>query len=421
MSRTSLPDGDKATPKPLAGIKVLDLTRVIAGPYCTMMLADMGADVVKLEEPLKGDELRWVGRYRGRGPHDEDYFNASNRSKRSIGLNLKNPEDNRVALDLAGVADIVVENFSPGVAARLGLGWESLSAGNPGLIYCSISGFGQTGPYRSRLALDPIIQAVSGVMSVTGNADEPPMQIGAPLSDVVAGMFGAYSIVAALNGRTMTGKGRYIDISMQDAMLAVLGPRMGEALQAGLNPQRHGNENPMRVPANSYKTRSGDYIAIIVQNDNHWQSFCNAIDRNDLFADPEFKSMTDRVSHRRHLDEIVGMEFLARDTAEWESRLAANRIPYAIVNTYLEAVDDIQVRHRKLIKDLMHPVSGPIRVVGAPWIMDGDTDRILPPPLLGEHTDDVLRDWLGRNEPGTRALASKSRSTETRQQHQKGD
>src|SRR6185295_9854946 len=201
-------------------------------------------DIAKLEEPLRGDELRWLGRYPGRAEHDEDYFYASNRTKRSISLNLKDDSERRIAQELASVADVLVENFAPGVAQRIGMGWEELSACNPRLVYCSISGFGQSGPYRNRLALDPIIQAVSGVMSVTGKEGAEPMQIGAPMGDVVAGMFGAYAIVSALYARNTTNCGRYIDIRMQDAMLAVLGPRMGEALQAGINPGRHGNENP---------------------------------------------------------------------------------------------------------------------------------------------------------------------------------
>ncbi|TCT09601.1 CaiB/BaiF CoA transferase family protein [Paralcaligenes ureilyticus] len=396
-------------PKPLAGIKVLDLTRVIAGPYCTMMLADMGADVVKIEEPSRGDELRWVGRYQGRADHDEDYFNASNRSKRSIALNLKDQHEQKIASDLARVADVVVENFSPGVAERLGMGWQVLSEQNPGLIYCSISGFGQSGPYRNRLALDPIIQAVSGVMSVTGHENDPPMQIGAPLGDVIAGMFGAYSIAAAIYGRSITQKGRYIDISMQDSMLAVLGPRMGEALQAGLNPKRHGNENPMRAPANSYQTKGGDYIAIIVQNDNHWENFCKAIGRLDLFELPEFRTMENRALQRKRLNAIVAGEFLLHSTEQWMRRLDENRIPHSLVNTYLQALDDIQVKHRKLIKEVIHPASGSIRLVGAPWKFNQDLDEIFSPPMLGQHTREVLQSWLGRDEPSISSATSQQK------------
>jgi crotonobetainyl-CoA:carnitine CoA-transferase CaiB-like acyl-CoA transferase len=266
---------------PLAGIKVLDLTRVVAGPYCTLVLADLGADVVKIEERERGDELCWVTRYQGRAAHDEDYFYALNRSKRSIALNLKDAADGKLAQQLAVRADVVVENFAPGVAERLGMGWKTLKRRNPRLIYCSISGFGQSGPYRDRLALDPIVQAISGAMSVTGETEGAPMLVGAPLGDVGAGMFGACAIVAALHTVKKNCKGCFIDVSMQDAMLAMLGPRMGEALQAGIASGRHGNQNPMRVPANNYATRDGKYVCVMVQHDGHWEPFCDALERRD--------------------------------------------------------------------------------------------------------------------------------------------
>lgn len=380
---------------PLKGVKVLDLTRVIAGPFCTMMLADLGADVVKLEEPEHGDELRWVGRYQGRAPNDEDYFYASNRSKRSIAINLKDAEQRKLALRLADAADVVVENFSPGVTDRLGIGWDVLKARNPRLIYCAISGFGQTGPSRERLALDPVIQAVSGVMSVTGPADGEPTQIGAPLADVAAGMFAGTAIVASLYGRQATGRGRYIDVSMQDSMIAMLGPRMGEALQAGKAPHRIGNQNPMRVPANAYRTADGLYVDVIVQNDNHWEAFCRALDRQDWYADERFRTMALRVDHRAALNEMVAERFAERTAADWMPDLAANRVPYALVNDYVGALEDEQVRHRGLVRRVEHPASGSIRLVGTPWIMsDTDMDP-RPPPLLGQHTAEVLSEWLG--------------------------
>lgn len=405
------PQPKSGTP-PLAGIRVLDLTRVIAGPFCTMMLADLGADVVKLEEPEHGDELRWVGRYKGRGPDDQDYFYASNRSKRGIALNLKDEGDRAIAQRLADAADVIVENFSPGVAARLSLGWEELRARNERLIYCSISGFGQTGPYRNRLALDPIIQAVTGIMSVTGSPDGEPMQVGAPIADVAAGMFAAAAIAASLYSRHATGKGRYIDISMQDAMLAMLGPRMGESLQAGQSPQRLGNQNPMRVPANAYKSSDGQYIDIIVQNDNHWRGFCVALDRLEWFEDPRLSTMAGRVAHRAELNAIVSARFAERSTSEWVKVLEANRIPFAIVNDYNEALKDPQVAHRGLIREIVHPVSGSIRVVGAPWILS-DVD-VVPssPPLLGQHTAEVLEEWLGPGE----AVQMKDQEREARAQ-----
>jgi crotonobetainyl-CoA:carnitine CoA-transferase CaiB-like acyl-CoA transferase len=380
---------------PLEGVRVFDLTRVIAGPYCSMMLADLGADVIKIEEPRHGDELRWVGRYKGRAQHDEDYFYASNRSKRSVGLDLKDPQHYAAALELIARADILVENFSPGVMDRLRLGWQDASAVNPRLVYCSISGFGQQGPSRSRLALDPIIQAVSGIMSVTGEPDGAPMQVGAPIADVISGMFGAYTAVSALYAARETGRGRHIDISMQDAMLAVLGPRMGEALQAGLNPARQGNGNPMRVPANSYRASDGKYIAIIVQNDNHWPAFCKAIDRVDLLDEPEYATMTGRVKHRALLDELVSGVFARRDSGDWAQVLAANRVPFAVVNSYLDALSDEQVAFRGLVREVDHAASGRIRVVGPPWVMPGSRLEPTAPPLLGQHTAEVLEEWLG--------------------------
>jgi crotonobetainyl-CoA:carnitine CoA-transferase CaiB-like acyl-CoA transferase len=393
---------------PLQGVRVFDLTRVIAGPYCSMMLADLGADVVKIEEPRHGDELRWIGRYQGRAAHDEDYFYASNRSKRSVGLDLKDPQQLAAARELIAHVDVLVENFSPGVMDRLGLGWEAVSALNPRLVYCSISGFGQQGPYRNRLALDPIIQAISGIMSVTGEPDGAPMQVGAPIADVIAGMFGAYAIVSALYAARDTGRGRYIDVSMQDAMLAVLGPRMGESLQAGLNPGRHGNGNPMRVPANSYRAADGRYIAIIVQNDNHWPAFCRAIDRTDLLDNPEYATMAGRVKHRAALDRIVTEAFARRDAAAWAQALAANRVPFAMVNSYLDALADEQVAYRGLVREIEHPASGRIRVVGPPWAMPGTRLEPAAPPRLGEHTAEVLRDWLGWDE--ARAVALQARA-----------
>lgn len=389
---------------PLQGVRVFDLTRVIAGPFCSMMLADLGADVIKIEEPKHGDELRWVGRYKGRAQHDEDYFYASNRSKRSVALDLKKQAHLAVARELIEKSDILVENFSPGVMDRLGLGWDTVSAWNPKLVYCSISGFGQQGPYRNRLALDPIIQAISGVMSVTGEPDGPPTQVGAPIADVLSGMFGAYSVVSALYSARETGRGRYIDISMQDALLAVLGPRMGESLQAGLNPARHGNGNPMRVPANTYRAADGKYITIIVQNDNHWPNFCKAINRVDLLDNGDYKTMVGRVKHRGSLDRIVSDEFMKHDSSAWEKILHENRVPYALVNSYMDALRDEQVTHRGIVREVEHPASGKIRVVGPPWIMADTQLQPTAPPLLGQHTHEVLVDWLGWNPEKLAAL-----------------
>jgi crotonobetainyl-CoA:carnitine CoA-transferase CaiB-like acyl-CoA transferase len=300
-----------------------------------------------------------------------------------------------VARELIEKSDILVENFSPGVMDRLGLGWDTVSSWNPKLVYCSISGFGQQGPYRNRLALDPIIQAISGIMSVTGESDGPPTQVGAPIADVLSGMFGAYSVVSALYAARESGLGRYIDISMQDALLAVLGPRMGESLQAAQNPARQSNGNPMRVPANTYRAADGKYIAIIVQNDNHWPNFCKAINRSDLLDNNEYKTMVGRVKHRETLDRLVSDEFMKMDSATWEKVLHENRVPYALVNSYIDALKDEQVTHRGVVREVEHPISGKIRVVGPPWVVAGTKLNPTAPPLLGQHTNEVLLDWLG--------------------------
>jgi crotonobetainyl-CoA:carnitine CoA-transferase CaiB-like acyl-CoA transferase len=381
---------------PLAGVRVLDLTQVVAGPYCTMMLADMGAEVVKIERPGHGDDLRRTVPYKGRDGH-EDYFNALNRSKKSVALDLKDESHRAVALRLLGRADVLVENFSPGTAARLGLGWEVARKLNPRLVYCSLSGFGQTGPYRNRPALDPIIQAVSGMMSVTGLPDGPPTMIGAPVADVISGMFAAYAIVNALRVVTETAGGQLIDLSMQDALLATVGTRMGETLQAGIAPGRLGNENPLRVPANTYRTSDDLYIAMMVHNQEQWIQFCEAMGRPEWIEHSRLRTMQLRVQNRDEVNDLVARRFAERDAGFWMSRLEEFGIPYGLVNDYAQALEDPQAAHRGVIHELEHPRSGKIKVIGPPWKMSETQPRLHAPPLLGQHNDEVLRDWLGAN------------------------
>ena len=393
MAKTSITAPAAEALSPLAGVRVLDLTQVVAGPFCTMMLANLGAEVVKVESPDRGDDLRHVGRYPGREQH-EDYFNATNNSKKSIVLDLKNPAHRHVGHELARRADVLVENFAPGTAARLGMGWEDLNALNPRLLYCSISGFGQTGPNREKLAMDPIIQAMTGVMSVTGQVDAGPTQVGAPLADVISGMFGAYAIVGMLHAVKQDGRGRHIDVSMQAAMLATLGPRMGGALNAGMAPARIGNQNPMRAPSDVYRTRDGADVFVMVHHDRHWAPFCRAIERPEWIDDPLLADNRLRCESRDDLNRRVFERFLAYDAAKITARLAEERVPHAVVNDYVEALADPQVAHRGVIQDVTHSTSGPIRVVGPPWLVDGRPVRVGPPPALGEHLEQVLRGWL---------------------------
>jgi formyl-CoA transferase len=379
---------------PLTGTRVLDLTQVVAGPYCTTMLADMGAEVVKVERLGVGDDTRRVQRYEGREEH-EDYFNASNRCKKSIELDLKCSAHLKVGRALAAKADVVVENFAPGTAARLGMAWSDLKSLNPKLVYCSISGFGQDGPSRDRLALDTMTQAVAGMMSVTGFPEGDPVIMGAPLSDVISGMFAAYAVLGAVFNVAQDGEGQYIDVSMQDSLIAALGPRMGEALQVGRSSGRMGNENPIRVPSDTYRTADGRFINITVVNERHWAPFCCAIDREDWIDDPRFVDMSARIRHRLELKGPLVIRFAEQTLDEWMSRLDAARVPYAPVNDYSQALADPQVHHRGLVRKVSHPRSGSIKVIGAPWISTQGVAPVTPPPLLGQHTADVLESWLG--------------------------
>ncbi len=379
---------------PLAGVRVLDLTQVVAGPYCTMMLADMGAEIVKIERPGYGDDLRRTVPYKGREGH-EDYFNALNRSKKSVTLDLKEAQQRDIALRLAERADVMVENFSPGVVTRLGLDWDVVRQRNARLVFCSLSGFGQSGPYCNRPALDPIIQAVTGIMSVTGLPDGEPTMIGAPVADVIAGMFAAYAIVNALRLVTADGGGQYIDLSMQDAMLASIGTRMGETLQAGIAPGRLGNGNPLRVPANTYRSADDRYIAMMVHDQAQWKPFCEALERVEWIDHPQFRTMALRVQNRKAIDAEVARRIGEHDAVYWRRRFEHFSVPHALVNNYAQALEDPQVAHRGLVRELEHAVSGTIRVVGPPWAMSATKSWLAAPPQLGEHTAEVLKDWLG--------------------------
>ena len=394
---------------PLAGKRVLDLTQVVAGPYCTTMLADLGAEVVKVERSGMGDDTRRVQRYEGR-ENDEDYFNASNRCKKSIELDLKNPEHRDVGQALSTRADVVVENFTPGTAARLGMAWQDLQPLNPRLVYCSISGFGQEGPNRDRLALDTMTQAVTGLMDVTGFADGDPVIMGAPLCDVISGMYAAYAVLGALYTVAQDGQGQYIDVSMQDSVIAALGPRMGEALQAGRSSGRMGNENPIRVPSDTLRTRDERFINITVVNERHWAPFCQAIGCEDLIEDPRFADMPSRIRNRAELKPLLVARFAEETLDYWLARLDAARLPYAPVNDYTQALADPQVAHRGLIHEVDHPQSGGIKVVGPPWITTRGSAPITPPPLLGQHTEEVLGTWLGWDADAIAAFAGSSGS-----------
>ncbi len=379
---------------PLSGVRVLDFTHVIAGPYCTMMLADMGADVVKVERPGAGDDLRHIGRYPGREAH-EDYFHTVNRSKRSITLDLSKPGDRELCYKLVEKADVVVQNFGPKTAEKLGLGADAIRSRNPHVVYCAMSGFGQSGPLRDRLAMDSIIQAHSGIMSVTGAPDGEPMSVGAPIADVISGMFAAYSIVCAVIEARRSGIGVTLDVSMLEAMIAVLGPRMGETLQAGRQPLRVGNENPMRVPAGTFKAADGKYVALMSHDQSQWPRLCRALGHEEWVDDPRYATLPKRVAGRDAVHAMVADVIATKTSSEWDERFAAERVPFAPVNDYHDALNSAQVKARGLVLEVEHRTSGNIRVVGPPWKTSMPSPKLTPPPLLGGDRDAVFREWLG--------------------------
>ena len=379
---------------PLSGTRVIDFTHVIAGPFCTMMLAHMGADVVKVERPGAGDSLRNIPGYEGREGHP-DYFNSVNNTKRSIALNLKDPIQQQAAVDLIREADVVVENFKPGTADRIGLGFKEMQKVNPKLIYCSISGYGQTGPYAQRPAIDPIIQAVSGVMSVTGSQDGPPMMAGYPLTDTVAGMYGAFAVVTALLRAQKSGVGEHLDVSMQGAMLYVLGCRMAETLQAGIVTERSGNQNPFRVPSEVFFSKDQKPTILHCSNDKRWKSLCRALDVSAWAENSKYNTMQKRQKHRTELHDMVAKRFAERDQADWILRFEAEDTTCVHVHDYREALDHPQVEHRAQLTSRAHPLDGEVWTVGVPLMDRAYNDAITRPPTLGENTADVLEEWLG--------------------------
>lgn len=381
------PGGDGMT-LPLEGIRVIDCSRVLAGPLCTMILADLGADVIKVEDPRSGDETR------GWGPPFVDgysaYYLCANRGKRSIAVNLKAQEGVDILRRLAAEADVFIENFRAGKAESLGIGPKALRHLNPRLIYCSITGFGQTGPYRDLPGYDFIIQAMSGLMSITGEPDGRPMKVGVAVADVFTGLYAAVAILAALRGREHSGRGEYIDLALYDTALAALVNVASNALNGGGTPRRMGNEHPNIVPYQTFPAADGE-IAVAVGNDRQFRRLCEVLGAPGLAEDPRFAHNPDRVRHRDALVELLGQRFQTQPGAYWMAQLAAAEIPCGPIQTVDQAFADPQVAAREMCWSLTLPTGSVARVPANP-IHFSDTP-LAPrgaPPALGEHTDEVL-------------------------------
>jgi len=378
--------------RPLEGIRVIDLSRVLAGPYLTMMLGDLGAEVIKIESPEGDDTRQWGPPFVG---GESAYYLCVNRNKKSIVLNLKTPEARQVLLDLVKVGDILVENFRVGTMERWGLGYERLRAVNPRLIYCAISGYGQTGPYKDRPGYDFIAQAEGGIMSITGEPDGPPMKVGVAIVDITAGLYAGMAILAALYERERSGQGQFIDVALLDSQVAWLANVASNYLVSGQPPKRYGNAHPNIVPYETFKCRDR-WIAVGIGADRQWQRFCQLAGREDLASDPRFATNPARVEHRDVLIPILQELFATRTADEWLALMQAEGIPCGPINTLDKVFSDPQVLHRQMVVEVPHPTAGRVRLVGVPYKLSRTPAAIVEaPPLLGEDTEAVLQGILG--------------------------
>jgi len=384
----SEPDG----PAPLAGIKVLDLTRVVSGPFCTMLLGDLGADVVKVEEPGSGDESRRYGPPFENG--ESSYFLSVNRNKRSITLDLKSAEGHVTTLALAGQADVVVENFRPGVLDRLGLGWERLREANPNLVLCSISGFGSEGGDARRPGYDLILQGEAGLMDITGFPGGPPTKVGTSMADLVTGLYASQAVLAALRRRDATGHGGRVEVSMLDALASMLTFNAGIYFATGESPTRRGNVHATISPYETFEAADG-WINIAAANDKFWHLFCAAAGTEPLKDDPRFLTAPLRAVNRDALIELLAPTVRARSQSHWMGVLSAAGVPCGLIRTVGEVCDAPQLVERGMVGTVEHPAAGPVRYIASPARFDGrPLPQAAPPPMLGQHGGDVLRDWL---------------------------
>ncbi len=378
-------------PLPLAGVRVLDVSQVMAGPYCCMLLADLGADVIKIEPPGTGDQTRSAMGFKMKGSDSMGFLNM-NRNKRSVTLNLKTQAGKKVFFELVKTADILVENYRPGVMKRLGIDYPSLKEINPGLVYASISGFGQTGPWADRPGFDLMAQAMSGVMSVTGYPDGPPVKAGVPVADIGCALFAVYGILSAYIGKTKSGEGQFIDASLFDSALAFSIWDTAQYWGTGVEPYKLGTANHMSAPYQAMKA-SDDYFVMGATNQKLWRLLSEKIGRQELFEDPLFKTNPLRLANRLVLAAELEKTFATKTSEEWVELLLADGIPAGPINTYPEAVESEHGKHRKMRMEIDHPIEGKVPNIGFAVKMMGTPQQVTRhPPLLGEHTHELLQE-----------------------------
>ncbi|MCX7381325.1 MAG: CaiB/BaiF CoA-transferase family protein [Alphaproteobacteria bacterium] len=380
---------------PLKGLRVLDLTRVLAGPTCTQMLGDMGAEVIKIERPGAGDDTRGFAPPAMPGTTESAYFVGVNRNKRSVTLDIATPEGQKIIKRLLEDTDILVENFKVGALAKYGLGYEQVHKAFPSIIYCSITGFGQTGPYAPRPGYDALIQAMGGVMSLTGEIEGEPQKVGIPVADVFAGLYGCIGILASLRHRERTGMGQQVDIGMLDTHVAWLANQGMNFLATGENPPRLSNQHPNIVPYQVFPTADG-HIVLSVGNDATFKRFCDAFGISHLLDDPRFATNPARVQNRQLVTETLNETMRTRSTADWVEQLEALSIGCGPINTLKQVFAAPHVVARGMVIEMNHAAGVPVKVIANPVrLSETPADYRVPPPVLGEHTDQILGDLLG--------------------------
>ena len=394
-----------STPLPLAGIRIFDLTRILAGPTCTQLLGDLGADVIKVERPGIGDDTRsWGPPYvkdsDGNDTSESAYYLSANRNKRSITIDLRSAEGVALAKRMIAECDVLIENFKVGSLAKLGLGYDDLKDQFPGLVYCSVTGFGQTGPYAERTGYDFLAQGLGGIMSITGAPDGEPMKVGVGIADVMTGMYASTAILAALRHRDASGEGQHIDTCLLDTQVSWLINEGTNYLVSGKIPTKLGNEHPNIVPYKVFGTADG-YVILAVGNDRQFQGWCVCAGADDIAADPDFATNPLRIVNRERLYEAMPAYMEAKTTAEWLEVLAAAKVPCSPVNNIEQVFENEQVQAREMRIEMDHPNagSGKVPLIGNPLKMSATPPQYrAAPPVLGQHTDEVLAEVLGLDE-----------------------
>ena len=376
--------------KPLSGIKVVDLSRFIAGPYCTMKLGDMGAEVIKVETPGRGDDSRELGPPFLGG--ESAYYLSFNRNKKSITLNLRDQKAQEILRRLISEADVFVENFRVGITEQMGLTYDDVKKIKDDIIYCSITGYGHNSPYREKPSFDVMIQGEAGLMSITGFPDGPPQRVGVAIADVMGGFHAVEGILLALLVRQKTGQGQFIDVSLMDSIIAILTYQAGNFLATGEVPQRVGNRHPMITPYESFETSDG-YVIFAVGNQRLWESFVKTLDREDLNEDPRFADMKSRNQHSGELKNILEEITRQKRTAEWVKIMETAGVPCGRIRNIEQVLTDPHVAVREMVVEKQHPTAGMIKLIGVPIKLSlTPGDITLPPPTLGQHTDEILKE-----------------------------